>query len=494
MPGCRHGGNASHSHHHPQQQRQQQHGVADHQQHQGMTHVASCANAHNHHQHGNTQQPQPQQQHHHHHVTDEQPQNAQSAEEEEEAHFNEVVCAFLYYLKYNDMWLCKCERDFEQLPPKHKALVPQVQKRFTTLRELSATNQTFLETLVSDHTSVFQNKVYPRVQSTKPVAPFHMEKVKTTLCQFARDWSVEGRVEREACYNPIISEILERFPSIETRNSIRILTPGAGLGRLTFELAAHGFYSQGNEFSYFMLLGSHLILNKTTRVDEFSIFPYIRQSSNVVAFNDQIRRVTVPDVLPSDALAGKQTLSMVAGDFIEVYSPQREQWDCLATCFFLDTAHNIIEYVEIISTMLKPGGLWVNIGPLLYHYADMEWESSVELTWEEVRSVILAHGFTIEKENRVNCPYTSNSKSLLRVCYECIFFVAVKPMSQPQPQTTTTTTQTATQTAPAQAPPQVDPETQPPPQPQTLLTQSSSTQQTQPESPPPGTQPTPHES
>lgn len=62
--------------------------------------------------------------------------------------------------------------------------------------------------------------------------------------------------------------------------------------------------------------------------------------------------------------------SMVAGEFVEVYSKQPGTWDCVVTCFFMDTAHNIIEYIECISNILKKGGIWVNIGPLLYHYSE----------------------------------------------------------------------------------------------------------------------------
>lgn len=72
-------------------------------------------------------------------------------------------------------------------------------------------------------------------------------------------------------------------------------------------------------------------------------------------------------------------------------------WDAVVTCFFIDTAHNIIEYIETISKILKDGGVnflcysflnsfdllwlltclgsmfrqvWINLGPLLYHFAD----------------------------------------------------------------------------------------------------------------------------
>lgn len=43
---------------------------------------------------------------------------------------------------------------------------------------------------------------------------------------------------------------------------IKILVPGAGLGRLAFEIAKLGYTCQGNEFSLFMLLASQFVLNK----------------------------------------------------------------------------------------------------------------------------------------------------------------------------------------------------------------------------------------
>ena len=34
------------------------------------------------------------------------------------------------------------------------------------------------------------------------------------------------------------------------------------------------------------------------------------------------------------------------------------------TCYFIDTAHNVIAYIENISRLLKPGGYWINLGKL----------------------------------------------------------------------------------------------------------------------------------
>ena len=61
---------------------------------------------------------------------------------------------------------------------------------------------------------------------------------------------------------------------------------------------------------------------------------------------------------------GSYDFSMVAGEFIEVYDAQIKAWDSIVTCFFIDTAHNVMDYLVTINKILKIGGLWANIGPL----------------------------------------------------------------------------------------------------------------------------------
>jgi hypothetical protein len=40
-----------------------------------------------------------------------------------------------------------------------------------------------------------------------------------------------------------------------------------------------------------------------------------------------------------------------------LYNGDTGAWDAVVTCFFIDTAHNIVEYIEIISQILKDGGV-----------------------------------------------------------------------------------------------------------------------------------------
>jgi carnosine N-methyltransferase len=60
----------------------------------------------------------------------------------------------------------------------------------------------------------------------------------------------------------------------------------------------------------------------------------------------------------------------------------------VASCFFLDTANNIFDYVNTIWTTLKPNGIWINFGPLLFHYKEMLGEVSIEVSWETLRAYI----------------------------------------------------------------------------------------------------------
>jgi carnosine N-methyltransferase len=92
-------------------------------------------------------------------------------------------------------------------------------------------------------------------------------------------------------------------------------------------------------------------------------------------------------------------------------------WDVVATCFFIDTAKNIIQYLEIIHKILKPGGTWINIGPLLYHFENTPGENSIELSLEDVKAVAEKIGFTIT----VSVSQRAINQSSKRMFNSCVF-------------------------------------------------------------------------
>lgn len=100
-------------------------------------------------------------------------------------------------------------------------------------------------------------------------------------------------------------------------SDVKVLVPGAGLGRLTYEFARRGYYCEGNEFSLFMLIASNFVLNKCLVENQYTIYPWIHQYVNNARRKDQVKSITFPDVSPTQ-VPPKGTFNMVAGDFLQV--------------------------------------------------------------------------------------------------------------------------------------------------------------------------------
>lgn len=49
--------------------------------------------------------------------------------------------------------------------------------------------------------------------------------------------------------------------------------------------------------------------------------------------------------------------------------------------------------MKTIYNALKKGGIWVNFGPLEYHYSGVESEVSIELSYEEIIIIAKKIGF-----------------------------------------------------------------------------------------------------
>lgn len=267
-----------------------------------------------------------------------------------------------------------------------------------------------------------------------------VDKVRSTLKQFYRDWSKEGEEERRVCYGPILQELDRRFGDGE-RGKINVLVPGAGLGRLAFDIVVAGYASQGNEFSFHQLMASNYILNCTSHENQHTIHPFINGFSNHRTRASHLRSVQIPDVhaatllsIPNEGYgpAGER-FSMVAGDFIECYNTADAagSFNVVATCFFIDTAVNIISYLETIWNVLSPGGVWINYGPLLWHYEEHPpppgEQAGVELTLEELLKLVEMCGFkVVERRRGEKAGYIENTESMLRHEYEGEFWVAEK--------------------------------------------------------------------
>lgn len=172
-----------------------------------------------------------------------------------------------------------------------------------------------------------------------------LEKARSTIRQFYRDWSEEGASEREACYGPVIKALQTEVAS-RADSTMRVLVPGAGLGRLVFELCCAEFDTEGNEISYHQLLASSYILNHVPEARAHILHPWVHSFSNHKNRTNHLRSVQVPDVHPGMTLGAVENpgeMSMSASDFLLLYGDEthRDTFDAVATVFFLDTAPNI---------------------------------------------------------------------------------------------------------------------------------------------------------
>ena len=125
--------------------------------------------------------------------------------------------------------------------------------------------------------------------------------------------------------------------------------------------------------------------------NQASLYPYIDSWSHHSSTTELQRVVNFPD----KPIISDQVLH-VEGDFTREFTKNGSAFDVVTTLFFIDTARNLLRYFETIKTALKPGGLWINVGPLLYGSAPF-----IELSLDEILAVCKVMGFEfIQTDNR----------------------------------------------------------------------------------------------
>lgn len=280
--------------------------------------------------------------------------------------------------------------------------------------------------------------------------------VSQALKHLVRDWSDEGVGERGDAFPCLLKTIDGLFPERTGEDPVKLLLPGAGLGRLGHELAGlsgkswnmadtillpcqgvrhadawfnTGFEVTNNEWSMYMNIVYRFVENLTTKEAE-TVYPFVDYWSHHVSTPDMMRQVAFPDkpVNATNAL-------LVEGDFTKVFTGREGTFDAVVTHFFIDTARNLMAYLETIHGLLPQGGHWVNFGPLLYGTGPY-----VQLSLEEVLSVAEAMGFefletgdecgevTVEGKmvRGLEAVYGFNEKALTRNAYQAQFWVARK--------------------------------------------------------------------
>ncbi|RPB05100.1 N2227-domain-containing protein [Choiromyces venosus 120613-1] len=229
---------------------------------------------------------------------------------------------------------------------------------------------------ILDHSLAFYNISFPdllRFQSAHKSDPRPIgdhTSVVQSLKHFVRDWSTAGAHERESTFPQILSTLETLCPEGgDQRARQKILVPGAGLGRLAYEISALGFTTVANEYSFYMSMAHRWVLSLADHDEggtQHTYYPFVNWWSHQRESRNVLRGITFPEVQPSSKALERYTL--LEGDFTKLFldDGERGSYDAVVTLFFIDTARNIVEYLENIHAVLKAGGTWINLGPLLY--------------------------------------------------------------------------------------------------------------------------------
>jgi hypothetical protein len=166
------------------------------------------------------------------HRDEEQPNEDDIAEEV--AHYEAVVGAFAFYSRSSGLLWRRLLRQYLSIPDHHRVLLEVAdnerkhcmapQERIQLLNKASQVNARFIS-LVLSQTTDFLNNASPSTpeeiisRSTQPAAPsknplsgFNAEKVHSTLYQLAREWSSDGKQERQQAFEPILAALEQYLP------------------------------------------------------------------------------------------------------------------------------------------------------------------------------------------------------------------------------------------------------------------------------------------
>ncbi|TFK44997.1 N2227-like protein [Crucibulum laeve] len=328
-----------------------------------------------------------------------------------------------------------------------KIRYPEKLDRLKHVTDLNATIAEGIAELAAEQFSSLSDS--PEIQPSSA----DLGRTRESLKHFVRDWSEEGAQERNRIFAPIL-DVLRQVDSSE-RSSKKVLVPGSGLGRLAWEISQLGYDTTANEFSFFMTLAFRFLLSSATTAstNQHILRPYSHWFSHQRTNDSLFRSIAFPDAVPRLSA----TFHLAEQDFLTMPIPPVTKaadnsmfwskayasddlgitggYDFVVTLFFIDTAINAFATMEHMYHLLRPGGTWINLGPLLWTGGA---QAKVELSLEEVLQAAEEIGFVIqtgdsdlntsdvEARKTVECEYTGDRNAMMRWIYKAEFWVARK--------------------------------------------------------------------
>ena len=239
------------------------------------------------------------------------------------------------------------------------------------------------------------------------------------VAHLARDWSEHGRSPRARTYGPILRALDALRKS--RREPLRVFVPGAGACRLAWELARQGDRVEANDASPLMLIAARTLLSSTAG-QQHRLYPRAACAGGLAPRSACKRAASVPD---DESLVGRQSsskrreqleaaaqrLTLHAGSWCADADGTRANasFDAVATSYFLDTQADVVAAVRRIHSLLKPGGVWVNVGPLHWHHVSA---GMLRLPLDELLTLVEGVGFERVRSRRLGAvPYLESAPS-----------------------------------------------------------------------------------
>eukprot|EP00164_Ancoracysta_twista_P002551 GFYU01003399.1.p2 GENE.GFYU01003399.1~~GFYU01003399.1.p2 ORF type:complete len:485 (-),score=103.43 GFYU01003399.1:1926-3380(-) len=345
-------------------------------------------------------------------------------------------------------------------------------KRIELLEEAIQTNDKFFDFMFKTLTLKRPSNPTLRIRRVGNFMSQDYESIGSILPHLIRDWGEEGEQVRDCLYTAMLREVVDVLglpTDLTTTSEVaategvanlsvsgdsesstgrgshsgstgtpgrpnygnsgkgpRVLVPGAGLGRLGYELMVRGCDVEMNECSRTFTAVMDYIYNFAFKGLE--VMPTADRFSYNFHGNrtDQFLSTSIPSPIPKETSTGRQ-LFLAVGDFVEVYSEHeyKNKYDAIVTSFFIDTGKDLLKYIKTIDHTLKPGGVWINAGPLSYAA-----EQKYKLSYDEIIAAFESMGYTFVRNEKRDVPYSRMPGTLMYTeQYTVAFSTAVKGTS-----------------------------------------------------------------
>lgn len=329
----------------------------------------------------------------------------------------------LYKYQYKAMQLNNMyrQRAISELSNKEKTLLLKIGyfEKFDTIDNIAIfENQTSLTKLISSEINFNSQLDIEEIKNDNYyVAP--LSSITESLNHLVRDYNTEY-FQNEV--KPLVEYISKQIDSVSPSVEANVIVPGSGAGRIAYEISQKTTKSKVYSIEMNSLMYA---LNSAVfkSADVLKISPYVLDFSNHLNLENQTKSFEIA----TKDFQKPENLELICDNFLK-FVPVNKNNDrdvIVVTAFFMDTAENILEYMEKIESLKKyyRNIHWINIGPLKYGT-----RPKVVLTSEEWTQIRKNRGWSdlhADCNTKEEIEYLTNTNGLYKGRYSLLKFHTV---------------------------------------------------------------------